>query len=114
MSSFFFLLKSDTSEDRIRQFKHEALDLTIGTNASVYKAVAIKPRRIVILARLFIVVVGQPIWWGINLLKFGYPTSLGLLSTPYPCVHGSSSDLSFYFYLSSALSSRLLLLLKQA
>ena len=56
VSSFFFLLKSATSEDRIRQFKHEALDLTIGTNASVYKAVAIKPRRIVILARLFIVV----------------------------------------------------------
>lgn len=56
MSSFSFLLKSDTLEDRIRQFKHEVFGPTRGTNASVCKAVAIKQRRTVILARLFIVV----------------------------------------------------------
>lgn len=53
MSSFFFLLKSDTSEDRIRQFKHEVFGPTIGTNASVYKAVAIKP--IMMIAMLVII-----------------------------------------------------------
>ena len=41
--SFLVGVKSDTSEDRIRQFKHEVFGPTIGTNASVYKAVAIKP-----------------------------------------------------------------------
>ena len=42
-------LKSDTSEDRIRQFKHEVFCSTIGTNASVCKAVAIKPIMMIVM-----------------------------------------------------------------